>query len=131
MLLLLFAAVTNRGQTRIAAGVTMAPDSLHGLFFPVQEVENLFVILAAILHLGDLCFTAVADSEASTVADLQLLETGRRWGGGGLRCGASRCGPGGGAPSTMSGRSTSHVIYIVSPAPSSLHPARSARQADA
>uniref|UniRef100_K7FDW1 Myosin motor domain-containing protein n=1 Tax=Pelodiscus sinensis TaxID=13735 RepID=K7FDW1_PELSI len=40
----------------------------------MQEVENLFVILSAILHLGDIQFTALTDAETAFVSDLQLLE---------------------------------------------------------
>lgn len=43
----------------------------------VQEVENLFVILSAILHLGDISFTALTDAETALVSDLQLLEQGQ------------------------------------------------------
>ena len=43
----------------------------------VQEVENLFVILSAILHLGDIRFTALTDAETAFVSDLQLLEQGQ------------------------------------------------------
>uniref|UniRef100_A0A8B9GQR9 Myosin XVI n=1 Tax=Astyanax mexicanus TaxID=7994 RepID=A0A8B9GQR9_ASTMX len=38
------------------------------------EVENVFVVLAALLHLGDLRFTALTDAEAVLVSDLQLLD---------------------------------------------------------
>ncbi|XP_072554463.1 unconventional myosin-XVI isoform X1 [Paramormyrops kingsleyae] len=55
--------------------LSVLKQALRALGFHGVEVENLFVILGAILHLGDLCFTALTDSEASIVADLQLLET--------------------------------------------------------
>ncbi|GAA6086267.1 unconventional myosin-XVI isoform X1, partial [Tachysurus ichikawai] len=38
------------------------------------EVENLFVILSAMLHLGELRFTALTDADSALVSDLQLLE---------------------------------------------------------
>jgi hypothetical protein len=40
-------------------------------------VENLFVILAAILHIGDIQFTALTDTDSAFVSDLQLLEQGQ------------------------------------------------------
>ncbi|XP_058132419.1 unconventional myosin-XVI isoform X3 [Dasypus novemcinctus] len=42
--------------------------------FSNVEVENLFVILAAILHIGDIRFTALTDADSAFVSDLQLLE---------------------------------------------------------
>ncbi|CAH6787024.1 Myo16 [Phodopus roborovskii] len=39
-----------------------------------NEVENLFVILAAILHLGDIQFTALTEADSAFVSDLHLLE---------------------------------------------------------
>ncbi|XP_004382997.2 unconventional myosin-XVI [Trichechus manatus latirostris] len=42
--------------------------------FSNLEVENLFVILAAILHIGDIRFTALTDADSAFVSDLQLLE---------------------------------------------------------
>ncbi|XP_030669541.1 unconventional myosin-XVI [Nomascus leucogenys] len=42
--------------------------------FSNLEVENLFVILAAILHLGDIGFTALNEGNSAFVSDLQLLE---------------------------------------------------------
>lgn len=40
-------------------------------------MENLFVILAAILHLGDVQFTALTEADSAFVSDLQLLEQGQ------------------------------------------------------
>ncbi|KAF4789820.1 hypothetical protein TURU_147137 [Turdus rufiventris] len=48
--------------------------ALGALGFNSPEVENLFVILSAILHLGDIRFTALTDAETAFVSDLQLLE---------------------------------------------------------
>ncbi|NXD09668.1 MYO16 protein, partial [Nothocercus nigrocapillus] len=48
--------------------------ALGAMGFNSLEVENLFVILAAVLHLGDLRFTTLTDAETAFVADLQLLE---------------------------------------------------------
>ncbi|MGH0131327.1 UNVERIFIED_CONTAM: hypothetical protein FKN15_056372, partial [Acipenser sinensis] len=48
--------------------------ALRVLGFNNLEVENLFVILSAVLHLGDIRFTALTDAETAFVSDLQLLE---------------------------------------------------------
>ncbi|XP_055558517.1 unconventional myosin-XVI isoform X1 [Falco cherrug] len=48
--------------------------ALGAMGFNSLEVENLFVILSAILHLGDIRFTALTDAETALVSDLQLLE---------------------------------------------------------
>ncbi|XP_055464442.1 unconventional myosin-XVI isoform X2 [Psammomys obesus] len=48
--------------------------ALTALGFSSLEVENLFVILAAILHIGDLQFTALTEADSAFVSDLQLLE---------------------------------------------------------
>lgn len=41
-----------------------------------QEAENLFVVLSALLHLGELRFTALTDADTALVSDLQLLDRG-------------------------------------------------------
>ncbi|XP_008587250.1 PREDICTED: unconventional myosin-XVI, partial [Galeopterus variegatus] len=48
--------------------------ALNVVGFSNLEVENLFVILAAVLHLGDVRFTALAGADSALVSDLQLLE---------------------------------------------------------
>ncbi|XP_063103094.1 unconventional myosin-XVI isoform X3 [Cavia porcellus] len=48
--------------------------ALAGIGFSNLEVENLFMILAGILHLGDIRFTALTDADWAFVSDLQLLE---------------------------------------------------------
>ncbi|EHH29118.1 Unconventional myosin-16 [Macaca mulatta] len=48
--------------------------ALNVVGFSNLEVENLFVILAAILHLGDIRFTALTEGNSAFVSDLQLLE---------------------------------------------------------
>ncbi|XP_005366360.1 unconventional myosin-XVI isoform X1 [Microtus ochrogaster] len=48
--------------------------ALNVIGFSSLEVENLFVILAAILHLGDVQFTALTEADSAFVSDLQLLE---------------------------------------------------------
>ncbi|XP_073470585.1 unconventional myosin-XVI isoform X1 [Aquarana catesbeiana] len=48
--------------------------ALNALGFNSLEVENIFMILSAILHIGDIRFTALTDAETAFVSDLQLLE---------------------------------------------------------
>ncbi|KAG8452096.1 hypothetical protein GDO86_004041 [Hymenochirus boettgeri] len=48
--------------------------ALSALGYNNLEIENLFVILSAILHIGDIRFTALTDAETAYVSDLQLLE---------------------------------------------------------
>ncbi|XP_023408960.2 unconventional myosin-XVI [Loxodonta africana] len=48
--------------------------ALNVIGFSALEVENLFVILAAILHIGDIRFTALTDADSAFVSDLQVLE---------------------------------------------------------
>ncbi|XP_062051238.1 unconventional myosin-XVI [Lepus europaeus] len=54
--------------------LTVLKQALSVVGFSTPEVENLFVILAAILHLGDIRFTALTDGDSALVSDLQLLE---------------------------------------------------------
>ncbi|XP_064349051.1 unconventional myosin-XVI [Camelus dromedarius] len=48
--------------------------ALNVIGFSNLEVENLFVILAAVLHIGDIRFTALTEADSAFVSDLQLLE---------------------------------------------------------
>ncbi|KAM5288077.1 unconventional myosin-XVI [Ctenodactylus gundi] len=48
--------------------------ALSVIGFSDLEMENLFVILAAALHLGDLQFRTLTDPDAAFVSDLRLLE---------------------------------------------------------
>ncbi|XP_071991657.1 unconventional myosin-XVI isoform X2 [Engystomops pustulosus] len=48
--------------------------ALNALGFNSLEVENIFMILSAILHIGDIRFTALTDAETAFVSDLQLVE---------------------------------------------------------
>uniref|UniRef100_A0A4X2LZA8 Unconventional myosin-XVI n=1 Tax=Vombatus ursinus TaxID=29139 RepID=A0A4X2LZA8_VOMUR len=48
--------------------------ALIAVGFGNLEVENLFVIIAAVLHIGDIRFTALTDADTAFVSDLQLLE---------------------------------------------------------
>ncbi|XP_061082847.1 unconventional myosin-XVI-like [Conger conger] len=54
--------------------LTALRQALRALGFNSVEVENLFVILSAIVLLGDLRFGASAEHEAASVSDPQLLE---------------------------------------------------------
>uniref|UniRef100_A0A671NJS0 Unconventional myosin-XVI-like n=1 Tax=Sinocyclocheilus anshuiensis TaxID=1608454 RepID=A0A671NJS0_9TELE len=51
--------------------------ALRALGFNRLEVENLFVVLSALLHLGDVRFTALTDADTAFVSDLQLLDRGQ------------------------------------------------------
>uniref|UniRef100_A0A8D2AT79 Unconventional myosin-XVI n=1 Tax=Sciurus vulgaris TaxID=55149 RepID=A0A8D2AT79_SCIVU len=53
---------------------TVLKQALNVIGFSSVEVENLFAILAAILHLGDIQFTTLTDAHSAFVSDLQLLE---------------------------------------------------------
>ncbi|XP_038618067.1 unconventional myosin-XVI isoform X2 [Tachyglossus aculeatus] len=48
--------------------------ALTAVGFSDLDVENLFVILSAILHIGDIRFIALTDADTAYVSDLQLLE---------------------------------------------------------
>uniref|UniRef100_A0A9J7XDI1 Myosin XVI n=1 Tax=Cyprinus carpio carpio TaxID=630221 RepID=A0A9J7XDI1_CYPCA len=48
--------------------------ALRALGFNRLEVENVFVLLSALLHLGDVRFTALTDADTAFVSDLQLLD---------------------------------------------------------
>ncbi|XP_024900772.1 unconventional myosin-XVI isoform X5 [Pteropus alecto] len=53
---------------------TVLKQALKVVGFSTLEVENLFVILAAIVHIGDIRFTALTEADSAFVSDLQLLE---------------------------------------------------------
>lgn len=42
-----------------------------------QEVDSVFTLLSAVLHIGDLHFTALTDADTAFPSDLQLLERGQ------------------------------------------------------
>ncbi|XP_028249307.1 unconventional myosin-XVI isoform X2 [Parambassis ranga] len=48
--------------------------ALRALGFNKQEVESVFTLLSAVLHIGDLRFTALTDADTAFPSDLQLLE---------------------------------------------------------
>ncbi|KAJ8246612.1 hypothetical protein GJAV_G00253460, partial [Gymnothorax javanicus] len=61
-------------DTRSREKLTALKQALRALGFSSLEVENLFVILSAILLLGDLRFSSLTDGETALVSDLQLLD---------------------------------------------------------
>uniref|UniRef100_A0A7N6C4I2 Myosin motor domain-containing protein n=1 Tax=Anabas testudineus TaxID=64144 RepID=A0A7N6C4I2_ANATE len=56
------------------------PDILSVSHFPslplslYQEIDSVFMLLSAVLHIGDLRFTALTDADTAFPSDLQLLE---------------------------------------------------------
>ncbi|KAM7380385.1 hypothetical protein PAMP_003687 [Pampus punctatissimus] len=48
--------------------------ALRALGFNKQEVDSVFMLLSAVLHIGDLHFTALTDADTAFPSDLQLLE---------------------------------------------------------
>ncbi|XP_062389635.1 unconventional myosin-XVI [Sardina pilchardus] len=48
--------------------------SLRALGLNKLEVENVLVVLSALLHLGDVRFTSLSDADAALPSDLQLLD---------------------------------------------------------
>ncbi|XP_035266234.1 unconventional myosin-XVI isoform X2 [Anguilla anguilla] len=67
-------AAVATASTRSREKLTALKQALRALGFNNLEVENLFVILSAILHLGDLRFTSLTEAETALVSDLQLLD---------------------------------------------------------
>ncbi|KAI1885343.1 hypothetical protein AGOR_G00219160 [Albula goreensis] len=67
-------AAVATASARSRDRLTALKQALRALGFNNLEVENLFVILSAVLHLGDLRFTSLTDTEAALVSDLQLLD---------------------------------------------------------
>ncbi|KAM4561355.1 unconventional myosin-XVI isoform 2-T3 [Fundulus diaphanus] len=48
--------------------------ALRALGFNKQEVDSVFTLLSAVLHIGDLRFTALTDADSAFPSDLQLLD---------------------------------------------------------
>ncbi|XP_047457190.1 unconventional myosin-XVI isoform X2 [Mugil cephalus] len=48
--------------------------ALRALGFNKQEVDSVFTLLSAVLHIGDLRFAALTDADSAFPSDLQLLE---------------------------------------------------------
>ncbi|XP_063809250.1 unconventional myosin-XVI isoform X2 [Pseudophryne corroboree] len=61
-------------STQSRENVANLKQALNALGFNNLEVENIFMILSAILHIGDIRFTALTDAETAFVSDLQLVE---------------------------------------------------------
>ncbi|CAL8268518.1 unnamed protein product [Lota lota] len=55
-------------------GLAALKQALRALGFSKQEVEAVFGVLAAVLHVGDLGFSVLTDGETARPSDLQLLE---------------------------------------------------------
>ncbi|XP_053732780.1 unconventional myosin-XVI isoform X1 [Synchiropus splendidus] len=64
------AAASTQSRDRLAA----VKQALKALSFNKQEVDSIFMLLSAILHIGDLRFTALTDAETAFPSDLQLLD---------------------------------------------------------
>ncbi|XP_029967147.1 unconventional myosin-XVI isoform X2 [Salarias fasciatus] len=64
------AAASTQSKERLAA----VKQALRSLGFNKQEVDSVFTLLSAVLHLGDVRFTALTDADTAFPSDLQLLE---------------------------------------------------------
>ncbi|XP_068602409.1 unconventional myosin-XVI [Brachionichthys hirsutus] len=64
------ATASTQGRERLAA----VKQALRALGFNKQEVDSVFVLLAAVLHIGDLRFAALTGADTAFPSDLQLLE---------------------------------------------------------
>ncbi|XP_067372242.1 unconventional myosin-XVI isoform X2 [Channa argus] len=64
------ATASSQSRERLV-GVKQA---LQALGFNKQEVDSVFTLLSAVLHIGDLRFTALTDANTAFPSDLQLLE---------------------------------------------------------
>ncbi|XP_026150400.1 unconventional myosin-XVI isoform X2 [Mastacembelus armatus] len=54
--------------------LTAVKQAMRALGFNKQEVDSVFTLLSAVLHIGDLHFTALTDADTAYPSDLQLLE---------------------------------------------------------
>ncbi|XP_023271666.1 unconventional myosin-XVI [Seriola lalandi dorsalis] len=64
------ATASAQSRERLAA----VKQALRALGFNKQEVDSVFTLLSAVLHIGDLRFTALTDANTAFPSDLQLLE---------------------------------------------------------
>ncbi|XP_019116728.2 unconventional myosin-XVI isoform X2 [Larimichthys crocea] len=64
------ATASAQSRERLAA----VKQALRALGFNKQEVDSVFMLLSAVLHIGDLRFTALTDADTAFPSDLQLLE---------------------------------------------------------
>uniref|UniRef100_A0A8C4E9G1 Myosin XVI n=1 Tax=Dicentrarchus labrax TaxID=13489 RepID=A0A8C4E9G1_DICLA len=61
---------STQSRERLAA----VKQALRALGFNKQEVDSVFTLLSAVLHIGDLRFTALTDADTAFPSDLLLLE---------------------------------------------------------
>ncbi|XP_042282224.1 unconventional myosin-XVI isoform X1 [Thunnus maccoyii] len=61
-------------STQSRERLTAVKQALRALGFNKQEVDSVFMLLSAVLHIGDLRFTALTDADTAFPSDLQLLE---------------------------------------------------------
>ncbi|XP_049583907.1 unconventional myosin-XVI isoform X1 [Syngnathus scovelli] len=64
------AAASTESRERLAA----LKQAFQAVGFNKQEVDSVFMLLSAVLHIGDLRFTALTDADSAFPSDLQLLE---------------------------------------------------------
>ncbi|XP_054642512.1 unconventional myosin-XVI isoform X2 [Dunckerocampus dactyliophorus] len=64
------AAASPDSRERLSA----VKQAFQAVGFNKQEVDSLFTLLSAVLHIGDLRFSALTDAESAIPADLQVLE---------------------------------------------------------
>lgn len=61
-------------STQSRERLTAVKQALRSLGFNKQEVDTVFLLLSAVLHIGDLHFTSLTDANTALPSDLQLLE---------------------------------------------------------
>ncbi|KAM4558302.1 unconventional myosin-XVI isoform 2-T2 [Odontesthes bonariensis] len=61
-------------STQSRGHLAAVKQALRALGFNKQEVDSVFTLLSAVLHIGDLRFTALTDAHTAFPSDLQLLE---------------------------------------------------------
>ncbi|XP_035030371.2 unconventional myosin-XVI isoform X1 [Hippoglossus stenolepis] len=64
------AKASTQSRERFAAVI----QALRALGFNKQEVDSVFTLLSAVLHIGDVRFTALTEADTAFPSDLQLLE---------------------------------------------------------
>ncbi|TDH06699.1 hypothetical protein EPR50_G00116980 [Perca flavescens] len=64
------AMASTQSRERLAA----VKQALRALGFNKQEVDSVFMLLSAVLHIGDLRFTALTDADTAFPSDLQQLD---------------------------------------------------------
>uniref|UniRef100_A0A674ME91 Myosin XVI n=2 Tax=Takifugu rubripes TaxID=31033 RepID=A0A674ME91_TAKRU len=63
-----------KASTESTEHLAAVKQALRALGFYKQEVDSVFMLLAALLHLGDVHFTALTDADTAFPSDLQLME---------------------------------------------------------